>query len=295
MSEFGEIMKATSLDKKIRKEGLSERLYFHRYRLSNDEYHGCTQAVSSTALKELYYGNNPQLCYQKYIKRALPFRQTEAMLIGAAAHKIILEPRSFKKEFAVWEGRKAGKAYDAFKLEFGDKSIITGQQYDDIRRMRDAVMRHKEAAKLLTGGNAEESVFWRDEQTGVLCRARCDYNKTQASGTKVLIDVKTCRSADPDKFVKEMINLGYPIQEAMYLEGFEADAFAFIAIEKGDFNTVEVYTLDDIFAECGHLMYREALQKWSEYRGKDHWPTYTDGKISELICPNWLEAKVIGA
>lgn len=287
-------MKAESLDRKIRNFENGDRLYFHRYRLSNEQYHLCTQAVSSTALKEMYYGKNPQLCYQKYIKRSLPFHQTDAMLVGAATHKLILEPRSFKKEFAVWNGTRRGEAWKEFKETEAGKDIITQTQYDDIRRMRDAVMKHPEARKLLSGGEPEQSVFWRDDETGLLCRARADYNKTLKNGTKVLVDLKTCRSAEPEKFIKEMINLGYPIQEAMYREGFQADAFAFIAIEKGDWNTVEVYTLDDIFDQCGYLMYREALEKWARYTKAAQWPTYRGG-ISELTCPGWLEAQVIGA
>lgn len=288
-------MKAKSLDRKIRNFENDDRLYFHRYRLTNEDYHGCTEAVSSTALKEMYYGKNPQLCYQKYVKRSLPFKQTDAMLLGNAAHKLILEPRSFKKEFAVFRGPfRRGKAWEEFKEEHPKVHVLTKSQYDEIRRMRDAVMRHPEANSLLSGGNAEESVFWRDDETGTLCRARADYNKTLSSGTKLLIDLKTCRSAEPTKFIKEMINLGYPIQEAMYREGFQADAFCFIAIEKGDWNTVEVYELDQTFDECGYLMYRQALEKWAMYRERDHWPTYRGG-ISQLTCPSWLEAQIIGA
>lgn len=288
-------MKAASLQKKIRKFEKGDRLYFHRYRLTNEEYHLCSNAVSSTALKELYYGKNPQLCYQKYIRKSLPFHQTDAMLLGVAAHKAILEPRSFKKEFAVFEGKyRRGDKWTEFKAENEGKHVLTIAQWDDIKRMREAVMNHKEASSLLSGGNAEESVFWRDDDTGLLCRARADYNKELPSGSKVLIDLKTCKSAEPDKFIKDMINLGYPIQEAMYREGFQADAFAFIAVEKGDWNTVEVYELDDIFDQCGYLMYRQALEKWAEYRRSENWPTYRGG-ISTLTCPTWLEAQVIGA
>ena len=288
-------MKATSLDRKIRNFKNDERLYFHRYRLSNHEYHECTQAVSSTALKEMYYGKNPQLCYQKYIKRSLPFKQTDAMILGAATHKLILEPRSFKKEFAIFKGPfRRGKIWEEFKLDHPKVDILTVDQYDDIRRMRDAVMRHPEANSLLTGGVAEQSVFWRDEDTSLLCRARADYKKVLTGGSTVLIDLKTCRSAEPDKFIKDMCNMGYPIQEAMYREGFKADAFAFIAIEKGDWNTVEVYELDQTFDECGYLMYREALEKWGQCRASDNWPTYRGG-ITTLTAPAWLQSQIIGA
>ena len=62
------------------------------------------------------------------------------MIIGSATHKLILEPRLFKKEFAVWEGgRKAGGEWKAFKEYHIDKDILTKDQFNEIKKMRDAV------------------------------------------------------------------------------------------------------------------------------------------------------------
>lgn len=289
-------MKAESLNRRIRKFTNSDRLYFHRYRLSNEQYHQCSEAVSSSALKELYYGKNPQFCYQKYIKKTIPNKQTDAMLLGSATHKLILEPRSFKKEFVVWTGgRRAGGEWKAFKEFYAKQDIITQTQFDEIRRMRDAVRNNPEASQLLSGGEAERSVFWRDQETQVLCRARCDYQK-KSGNSNILIDLKTCISAEPEKFAKDLINLGYPLQEAMYREGFSSkdskiDAFAFVAVEKVT-NTVQVYTLDDLFDQAGHFIFRQALEKWGEYLKADHWPTYRTG-VTQLDCPSWWANKVL--
>lgn len=156
--------------------------------------------------------------------------------------------------------------------------------------MRDAVRNNSEADKLLSNGEAEESVFWRDEETGILCRARADYKK-QAGHSRILVDLKTCISAEPEKFAKDLINLGYPLQEAMYREGFQADAFAFVAVEKVT-NTVQVYTLDEMFDEAGHFIFRQALEQWKEFLEADHWPTYRNG-VSQLDCPEWWANKVL--
>jgi hypothetical protein len=287
---YGYIVKAKSLDKRIRKQGLDDRLYFHRYRLSNEEYHSITTAVSSSALKQLYYGKNPQQCYQKYIARTVPNKQSDAMLIGSATHKLVLEGRSFKKEFSVFDGRKAGKAWTEFKESHQGTDIITQNQYDDIRKMRDAVMRNPEANKLLSGGEAERSVVWRDDETQVLCRARADYQKT-TNGSKILVDLKTCMSAEPEKFAKDLINLGYPLQEAMYREGFQADAFAFVCVEKVT-NTVQVYTLDDLFDQAGNFIFRQALEQWADCLKTNKWPSYRTG-VTQLDCPEWWANKVL--
>lgn len=173
-------MKAEWLNRKIKKFDNDDRLYFHRYRLSNEQYHKCSQAVSSSSLKEFFYGKNPQYCYQKYILQTVERKTTEAMTLGSAFHKLVLEPRSFKKEFAVYEGKqRRGKAFEEFQMEHYGKEFLLPHHWDEIRKMRDAVMLNKEANQLLSGGEAEQSVFWRDSETSVLCRARCDYKKNR--------------------------------------------------------------------------------------------------------------------
>lgn len=277
--------KAASLDN-------GDRLYFPANRLTNAEYHSISTAVSSTALKDIYYGKNPQQCYQKYILKTVEHKQSDAMLIGAATHKLILEPKTFHHEFVVWEGgRRSGGEWKAFKEFHASQDIITQVQFDDIRTMRDAVRNNSEANALLSGGEAEQSVFWRDEETGVLCRARADYRK-QSGNSNILIDLKTCLSAEPEKFAKDLINLGYPLQMSMYCEGFKnTDAFAFVAVEKGT-NTVQVYTLDDLFEQAGHFIFRQALEQWAGHLKSNVWPTYRTG-VSQLDCPEWWANKVL--
>lgn len=283
-------MKATSLNRKIKKFSEEERLYFNRKRLTNEQYHLCHKAVSSSALKEFHFGKNPSFCYQKYIKKTVPHAPSDAMIIGSATHKLILEPKDFNKEFAVFDGRKAGKVWTEFKEQHQGVDIITKAVYDDISAMRDAVMKNPEANKLLSGGTAEDSVFWRDKETSVLCRARSDYQKMVGS-SKILVDLKTCKTAEPINFTKDLINLGYFLQQAMYMDGFNAQAFAFVAVEKSS-NTVQVYTLDDMFQEAGHLLYREALEKWAECLQNKNWPTYAEG-VTELVPPTWWLNKVM--
>jgi hypothetical protein len=82
----------------------------------------------------------------------------------------------------------------------------------------------------------------------------------------------------------------------MYREGFSSvdskvDAFAFVAVEKGT-NTVQVYTLDDLFDQVGHFIYRQALEKWAECLEHNHWPTYRTG-VSQLDCPEWYANRVL--
>lgn len=115
--------------------------------------------------------------------------------------------------------------------------------------------------------------------------------KKTVNKSRILIDLKTCVSAEPEKFARDLFNMGYPLQEAMYREGFQADAFAFVAVEKTT-NTVQVYTLDDLFDDVGHFVFRQALEKWAECLQTGVWPTYRTG-VTQLNCPEYLANKVL--
>jgi hypothetical protein len=49
---------------------------------------------------------------------------------------------------------------------------------------------HPIAGRLLRGGQAEKTLIWRDEATGVLCRAKADYLRPDG-----IVDVKTAAGA----------------------------------------------------------------------------------------------------
>lgn len=286
-------MRAKTLDKKLPKFD-QDRLYFNRHRLSNENYHMVKQAVSSSALKELYNRKNPFYCYQKYVKRAIESKPTPAMEFGTAVHTMVLEPYMFGKRYAVWDGGvRRGKAWDAFKDDNMGKSIITVADFEKIKDINNSVKSHPKARELLKGGEAEKSVFWRDELTGVMCKARCDYIK-QIGDQRVIIDLKTCKSAEAEQFTKDAVNLGYPIQQAMYMDGFKADAMCFICIEKDELNTVAVHKFDSELAECGNLVYRQMMEQWAQCLNSKHWPSYAEG-ITELHCPAWYANKILGA
>jgi hypothetical protein len=80
--------------------------------------------------------------------------------------------------------------------------------------MAAAVRAHPIAAKLLTAGQPERTLIWRDPATGVLCRAKADWLRPDG-----IVDLKTTESAAPDALSKAAHNYGYAIQAPFYLRG----------------------------------------------------------------------------
>lgn len=89
----------------------------------------------------------------------------------------------------------------------GDRAIVTADEMAQAEAIRDAVMSHPAAGKLLApgAGIAELSAYWRDQETGVLCRCRPDF--WRHDGT--IVDLKTARDASPDGFSRSIDSWRY--------------------------------------------------------------------------------------
>lgn len=178
----------------------------------------------------------------------------------------------------------------------GSRAIVTAEEMAQAEAIRDAVMAHPAAGKLLSpdAGVAELSCYWRDPETKVLCRCRPDFWRHDG----VIVDLKTARDASPEGFPKSLLSWRYHVQAAFYLDGIkraraaggvdmpEPKAFVFVAVEKVAPYAVAVYHLDAQSVGIGRREYREDLAIYAECRRTGIWPGYGD-KIQSVSLPEW--------
>jgi len=256
--------------------------------ISNEKYHS-GDGVSKTMLDRFSKSPAHYLYHMSHKSES-----TEAMRIGTSAHTLILEPEKFDDEIAVLPDgidrrTKIGKAaYAEFQEVSDGKLIIKADDFDNIQRMRDAVMAHPSASQLLTGGIAEQSAYWIDEETGLLCRCRPDYMKGSA-----IIDLKTTTDASPREFGRSAAKFRYDVQGAYYLDGYNAaggnvTAFAFAVVEKSPPYNVEVYTMEDEHFQAGRWKYRQNLADLKQAIDSDKFGGYSEsGEPMPLMLPEW--------
>lgn len=197
--------------------------------------------------------------------------------------------RESGRNLTLWSEVQANFAAD------NDGRIILSQaDHDRLISMRDAVMAHSAARYLMTlPGKAEQSIYWIDKKTGVLCRCRPDWWANQ----KIIVDLKTCIDASPEGFAKSIYNWNYHVQDVMYREGGEAvtgepQSFVFLAVEKdacvinGESKGVAVYVLDDESRNVGIKQFRRALNEFASCSETGKWPGYSD-KVNTISIPAW--------
>ena len=186
-----------------------------------------------------------------------------------------------------------------------ERIVLTQDEWEQLHRMRDAVMAHPAARALMTGvpGVAERSVYWRDPATGILCRCRPDWWRRDG----VIVDVKTTDDASEEGFARSISKWRYHVQAPFYLDGIAAmqsqvrgelpdyakaapRAFVFLAVEKsacvvdGVALGVAVYVLDSESMALGRAEAAQDVAAIAYCAQTGVWPGYGDA-IQNISLP----------
>lgn len=148
--------------------------------------------------------------YQAELKT--PKKQTPALKFGSDFHDMMHKPFSLKQRKDV-------------KKEDHDKMLV----------MHRNVLHHRYAGRLCfpTHDNAqvfyEVSIFWRDEETGLICKCRPDVWRPDL---RLVIDYKTTTSLDTDKLMRTIADFKYHMKAAHYLVGAADVKFVWVFVKK---------------------------------------------------------------
>lgn len=262
--------------------------------ISNTDYHA-GKGLGASHLRELL---RSPLHYMTSINT--PSKETPAMKLGTAVHCAILEPERFEIEYikapSIDRRTKDGKALWS-ELEQSGRIVLSSDEYLKITQMANAVRNHEIASKLISGGAAEQSVYWNQKVSSldvpeILCKARPDYIKPLKKGY-VIADIKTTQDASISEFQKKAYYQWlYHLQAAHYLRGFEAVtgekviAFMYIAIESEPPYAISVFKAGDDYIQAGMKKTQELYELYASCVANNNWPSYSS-EIQELRLPKW--------
>ena len=147
--------------------------------MPNEKYHA-HQSISSSGLRQII-----ETCPQKYWFNSPhnpnqpPKEQKDTFSIGSAAHDYLLQRDEFMLHNFVLPSdfnpyTNAGKALKKEKIDAGF-NVIKHDQFEQVKAMVKAIDEHPFAGAAFVDGVAERSIFWKDEETGVICRCRPDW------------------------------------------------------------------------------------------------------------------------
>lgn len=212
---------------------------------------------------------------------------TKATIFGSALHSLLLTPSLFEEEYYILPGNinrrtKEGKAlYEYHLQEAGTKSMIDEEMYNNLQRAEHSLLKDPAIAKLLTTSSShrEESFFWKDTTTNLLCKCRPDLYVDD----HFVIDFKTTNDSSPGPFYRSCEKYFYFLQAAMTLEGLKhhnifPKEYIIVTLETGAYQTPPyfpgIFILLPTILEEAKLQYDHLLQKISECEQNAHFPSY---------------------
>lgn len=199
--------------------------------------------------------------------------KSEALNFGSALHSMLLEPDTISTDYVVapkFDMRtNAGKAeYAEFASANKAKTILSADEYKQLQMMFESVMAHPQASELITAsGKVEQSLFWKDEDTGLPCKCRPD-KYIQDMG--VLVEVKS--TASIAKFAYSVEDYRYYVQDPWYCDGstrfFGDVSMVFLVVQKtlelGRY-PVQVFRLPEDVIVYGRQAYRRDLDAYARF------------------------------
>lgn len=217
-----------------------------------------------------------------------------ALSFGTLTHLLTLQPEAFDSEYAVTDLSLATKEGKAFKklAESRGLEVIKGKDLEKALYMADAVRSHWQCSVLFDNRHtAEEPIYW--EYNGVRCKAKPDIVTELPDGRRIIGDLKTTDSANPDHCRKSIMKWGYYRQAAWYLSGMEAigkpcDAFVIMFVEKARPHLVTCFDVADKALIKGMSECDKAIERLKECLKSGVWPCYTKD-ILTFDLPDWAD------
>jgi hypothetical protein len=270
-----------------------------------ETYHGdlCVgPSVSSTILRIMMQRSPAHAWAQSiYNPKRIEKKTSEGMIVGKAAHHLLLGEAEFDKFYverpeeidgAAWQGnRKVCKQWLKDRAEEGI-TVLTDSQIERIRGMAEALARHPLIQHGILNGQIERSMIWKDAETGLWVKVRPDAIPTDSLDYS---DLKTTTDIGFSEVMKTIGNFGYHQQAALVGEATRVllkkpmQSFNFVFIESEPPHCVRVVSLKDNAIALGAKMNRAAMQKFAECWEKKSWPGPADDQrdVENIELPEW--------
>ncbi|WP_010598954.1 PD-(D/E)XK nuclease-like domain-containing protein [Rickettsiella massiliensis] len=216
----------------------------------------------------------------------IPESPTPAQILGYALHTTILEPEKFEEQLFVLpkvdKRTKAGaEKWKQLQETMGNRSLLTEAQYEELCAMKASFEKNTLAVQLIQNAEIEQSIYWKDLDTDILCKCRPDILHNG-----LVVDLKTAQDGSAWSFSKAVHDYGYHIQVAMIREALrvikqiDIQSFWFIVIEKSSPYVVSTYKLDAAALEKGYEEFKHLLARYQYCLKENDWPAYETQEIS---------------
>jgi hypothetical protein len=202
-----------------------------------------------------------------------------ALRLGSATHAMTFEDRPV----VVYTGKaRRGKEWDEFQAEHASDIIVNAKEHAQAQGMADAIRANAICQRVLF---APKTI--REKRIDWTWAGRAWRSTPDAFEFRTLIELKTTRCSDPERFKWDALRMNYHVQAALYKRAiFETtgvkirDAYLF-AVESVPPFVVTPFRFSERSLEHGDMLAQRWHERFLECEQSGVWPGYVDG-IAEL-------------
>ncbi|TCU34054.1 PD-(D/E)XK nuclease-like domain-containing protein [Rhizobium azibense] len=206
-----------------------------------------------------------------------PFQDTEATILGRAAHHLFLGEGDFSKYFVVSKyadfRTNEAKEWKAEQL-FKGITVLTAKQVEYIKGMAQSLTEEQIIRDGILNGHVELSMFYPDPDTGIWIKSRPDAVPNDADGA----DLKCVADVFDDGISRGLGDRGYHQQAALtfeavkYVFGRQMENFFLVYVEQKRPHSVRIDTIHPEDVGDGILENRAALRLFARALETNDWP-----------------------
>lgn len=268
----------------------------------NRVYHGpltVEPSVSRSGLWKLFNKSPRHFWHESYLNPDRPPEdEAEALVLGRAAHHVLLGEGAFREHFIVrpetypegveygdpiphsaklkpWNGNATWCKEWLADHKDDPRGILKPDHIETIKGMAGGLSRDHMVQRGALQGLVEHTLVYRDEETGVWIKTRPDVIPTTDDD---VADLKTCADISDEGLEKAIGRDGLFLQGAMtalswrHVLGRELGAFNFVFVEKAAPYCVRTRELSRSEIELGITTFRTAVRLFAQCVANDDWP-----------------------
>lgn len=264
------------------------------HKMPAEKYHAdcCVVPSLSSSIAQVLLRESPRKAWFSHPRLNPAYRSTEESKfdIGTAAHAMLLEGANIIEmcDFADWRTKDAKEKRDAARL--AGKIPLLRRHRDDVVAMvaaAEAFIQHSEIAEYWKDGESELTAICLED--GVWLRARIDRITTNR---RFMTDYKSTTDASPEAFSRQIIRMGYYLQDAFYRRvvrnlGTVGPRFAFLAQSNEPPYECSLHGCDPALQEIADAEVETAIQLWRKCVTAKQWPSHGN-RIHWALPTNYL-------
>lgn len=271
-----------------------------RWEATAEEYRE-DPALNQSGVK--YFREAPEKFHKKHVQRIRDDKPPSWQLKwGGDLDNLTFDgrlPAVMIPDSVLSNGARRGARWNEWKAEklaegLNEKDLLKADEFQakvgSLLEAQKNILECPKAKLLLLEGETHSRYRWKDEQSGITCKAEIDCISQVAGG--MITDLKSMAETSLAFFQRQVLDRGYHIQAWWYQQAAlkaygEKFPVTFVGVKNSWPHNVEIFELEPEWFELAEVTVRRILARIAACYDSQIWRSHTHNKIRKVPVPPW--------